>query len=140
MVDTLAVDVARELIRIGWMKLVGDELHFERTGRLPAERLPSTPTRLPSHPVIGRNPRGAWKPLSLTVEINGGYKALVELTVEDVTALAIDYSAKAAGYARRAEWCERARRLMEVSKKETVARLNKEQLKKLAEMAKGAWS
>lgn len=149
MLDSFAPDVVTELARIGWLKVVNDQMHQDRSGPVEVPRLAASmpikgagSVRQPTHPVGGRNPRGAWEPLeNITLQAaNGRLKALAEFTYEDAEYLYDHSRQQERGYAKRAAWAAKAKEMLGDDRRKTISKLNKSQVAELSMMAKGAWS
>lgn len=133
-------DVLYEMARVGWIRQINDEFHqMRQIGKPDAE---GTARRPASHPISGRNPRGAGiaSLARLLYGADNKLKQLAEFTLADVRFLRKDSENQRDSFARRAAWAVRAEELLTANKKaQTVKDLNSSQVEELSKLADGVW-
>ena len=137
--EMLTPEAFRELARRGWVSSVNDLLHHQRAWPAAAAKAVA---RAGTHPVAGRNPRGAWSPLQdiVMVGADGWLKALAQFDADDLESLRLEAVGQEKGWARRHRWAKRAAQLLAAHNKATrVEQLPKSQLGELAELAVESW-
>lgn len=122
--------------RLG-LRSINDELYHNRTPEKTAARL----ARSGGHPVVGRNPRGAWEPLDIPlVGADGALKRLAAFEVADLEALRAEAIAQQGAWAHRERFAERGAELLQGHKRaKRLGQLSKKDQKQRAELARVAW-
>ena len=136
--DGLSPEAFRAFARHGWLDKVNNRLGFERNRAC----RPAKAARPGSHPAMGRNPSGAWKPLDIPMQgADGALKRLASFDLEDLEHLRTEALGKEQGWRRRRVWTERARKLVKAhASAERIEQLPKSQVEELSKLAREAWS
>jgi len=137
----LSPEAFERLAILGWISEVNNHLHYSRSEPAQEEQ-EAVGTRPGTHPISGRNPRGAWRPLeNIRMQgADGTLKPLADFTLADVERLRDIAQSQVDGWARRRKWANCAAKLLSAKGAgQRVGALKKSQVEELSKLASEAW-